>query len=289
MKISRLFQKLFVGGCWFVGIRNYHDSDERKYNIVKAPKGQWIADPFLYEADNKHYLFVEQYISEEKHACLGCYEIIDGVPSNYHVIIKNPYHMSYPCVFNHNGKHYIIPESSANNTIDLYEAVDFPFKWGKKCTLLEGEKLVDSTVCFMGNATRLLSYKKASEGWYVVLFKLDVENGKLERLHETLYSKNTGRPAGFLYKDGDNLYRPSQDCSKKYGESLIINEVDSLTDALFMEHTEYKIEYKDVNVPIKIQRIHTINRDSIYEVVDLFQEKLDLLHAFKIVKRKFGL
>ena len=289
MKISNIVQKIFMGGAWYVGIRNHTESEIKTYRIVKAPQGQWIADPFLYEYEGRHFLYVEQYIKEERHACLGCYEIIDGIPSNYHVIIKTSYHMSYPCIFYYKGKHYIIPESSANNTIDLYEAVDFPFKWEKKCTLIEGEKLVDSTVYFMENSIRLLSYKKASEGWYVVLFKLDVENGEIERLYETLYSKNIGRPAGFLYKEGEILYRPSQNCSRKYGECLIINKVDCLDDKEFTEHPTYELNYKDVDVPIKIQRIHTINRDSKYEVVDLFQEKIDLLHAVKVLKRKFNL
>ena len=287
MTISRLFQKLFVGGDWFVGIRNYRDSELKKYSIVKAPKGRWIADPFLYEFGDKHYLYVEQYLPEEKHACLGCYEIIDGIPSNYHVIIKTSYHMSYPCIFNYKGKHYIIPESSANNSIDLYEAIDFPFKWEKKCTLVDNEKYVDSTVFFLEDSPMLLSYKKNSDKWFLVLFKLDIENGKLERICETEYSSNTGRPAGSLYFENNILYRPSQDCSKKYGESLFINRVESINSFSYKEVPESKILYKDVEVPIKIQRIHTINRDSTYEVVDLFKEKIDVLHAIKILKRKF--
>ena len=149
MKVSRLIQKLFMGGKWYVGIRNLNES-EKKYRIVDAPNGQWIADPFLYEYDGKHYLFVEQYIKEEQHACLGCYEIINGIPSNYHIIVKKTYHMSYPCVFRVDGYHYMIPESSANNTLDLYQASEFPFKWEHKHTLLQGDKYVDSTVYLGG-------------------------------------------------------------------------------------------------------------------------------------------
>lgn len=289
MNISRLFQKLFVGGVWHVGIRNHTDNMSKTFKLVEAPKGQWIADPFLYEFNERHFLFVEQYIKEEKHACLGCYEIIEGEPTNYHVIIKNPYHMSYPCVFFYKGHHYIIPESSANNTIDLYEAKKFPFMWEHKQILLEGDKFVDSTVYLKKNQPMLFSYKKASDGWYIDLFQLNIENGKLLKLSEKKYPQNTGRPAGFLFSDGVNLYRPSQDCSKKYGESLIINKIDWFNEDQFNEQPLSVIEYKDVDVPIKVQRIHTINRDSKYEVIDLFQEKIDLFHAVKIVKKKFNI
>lgn len=289
MNLWKLFQKMFIGGTWYVGIRNHKDSDKKAFKIVEAPIGQWIADPFLYEFEGRHYLYVEQYIKEEKHACLGCYEIVDGVPSNYHVIIKNPYHMSYPCIFFYKGHHYIIPESSANNTVDLYEATDFPYGWMRKCTLLDGEKMVDSTVFFNGDLPMLLSYKSSIDGWYIIVFRLDIENGRLEKITETKYNSNTGRPAGLLYKKGDVLYRPSQDCSSKYGNSLIINQVDSLSDVAFKEHPVYNIYSNQVDIPINAQRIHTVNRDSKYEVVDLFQEKIDLLHIMKIVKRKFNL
>lgn len=292
MKINRLFQKLFLDGIWYVGIRNYLNVTSKTYKIIPPPNGQWIADPFLYEYGGQHYLFVEQYIQEENHACLGCYEIIDGIPTNYHVIIKNPYHMSYPCVFFFKGHHYIIPESSANNTIDLYEAKEFPFIWEHKKTLLEGEKYVDSTVFKNKDKLMLLSYKKASVGWFIVLFEVDLEKGVLIKLSESKYNINTGRPAGLLYIDDNSLYRPSQDCSVKYGESIIINKVDKdkfFNECIIKEYPQSRIEYKVIDVPIKVKRIHTINRDTKYEVVDLFQEKIDLFRAIKILKRKFKL
>lgn len=289
MKIKQIFQKLFIGGDWQVGIREINQTGIPTYKLVEAPKGQWIADPFLYEYEGKHYLFVEQYVKEEQHACLGCYEIIDDVPTNYHVIVKTPYHMSYPCVFRFDGHHYMIPESSANNSIDLYEATEFPFRWEHKKVLLQGDKYVDSTVYLVGGKMMLLSYRKSSDGWYIVQFEVKIEKGELKKISEKKYDSNTGRPAGFIFKENGNLFRPSQDCSKKYGESLIINKVEMFDEQGFEEHQISKIIFKDVNVPIRVQRIHTINRDSVYEVVDLFQEKIDLLHAFRIIKRKYKL
>ena len=288
MNLKVLFHKLFVGGQWYVGYRNYKYTTSHSYDIVEVSNGQWIADPFLYEFEGRHYLFVEQYNQEKGRAGLGVYEFVDGKPANNRLIIENDYHMSYPCIFNYKGRHYIIPESSANNTIDLYEADSFPYEWSHKAVLLSGEKYVDSTVFFVDETVYLLSYKSDKGGWKLVLFELKLDEYRLIKLCEKEYSKNIGRPAGLLYRSG-KLFRPSQDCRKKYGEALIINEVDIISNKVYREHFSSRISYKDIVSPINIQRIHTINRDSQYEVVDLFEEKLELLRAFRILKRKYSL
>ena len=62
-KIKRLWGKAFVGGEWKVAYRPRNGQDGH-YQIVDTPKGTWAADPFLYEVNGEHYLFVELY--EEK-------------------------------------------------------------------------------------------------------------------------------------------------------------------------------------------------------------------------------
>jgi len=288
MKLSTLCQKLFIGGKWYVGYRDIKRSSPNTYKKVDALKGQWLADPFLYEYEGKHYLFVEQYLEGKQRAAIGVYEFVDGIPVNNKIIIENNYHMSYPCVFYHKGKHYMIPESSANNTIDLYVCDSFPYNWSHKATLLSGEKYVDSTVFFDDETIYLLSYKSDKSGWKLVLFELSMDKYKMQKLCEKVYSENTGRPAGFLYHEG-MLVRPSQDCRKKYGEALILNEVDVINNKSFEEHPSSFISCRDIVFPIDIQRIHTLNRDSQYEVVDLFEEKFEFFHAFRIFKRKYSL
>lgn len=286
MTFKQLFHKLFIGGIWYVGYRDKKDNQKLRYEIVLPPKGQWLADPFLYEFDGRHYLFVEQYFTQKHRAGIGVYEFVDGVPVNNEVVIENKYHMSYPCVFTHKGNHYMIPESSANNSIDLYMAVQFPYGWVHKATLLKGEKYVDSTVYEHDNDLFLLSYKKEGNGWKLVNFKLDIEKERLVRINEMIFTQNTGRPAGRLFCDG-KLFRPSQDCGLKYGERLIINMVDNFGDDGYLERPETYISVKDIDCATDIQRIHTINSDSRYEVVDLFKEKFDLFHAFKVFKRAY--
>lgn len=59
-KIKSLGVKAFVGGEWKVAYRPL-SKNNGDYQIVNAPKGMCLADPFLYEVDGKHYLFVELF------------------------------------------------------------------------------------------------------------------------------------------------------------------------------------------------------------------------------------
>lgn len=282
-----LLRKLFLGGTWYVGLRDVSLTDGRNYKQVETPKGQWIADPFLYEEKGHHYLFVEQYFKDKQRAGIGVYDIVDGKAINNRVIIDNPYHMSYPCVFNYNGKRYMIPESSANNTVDIYMAEEFPDKWKHVKSLIKGEKYVDSTVYIFEDVYYLLSYKKVDNGWDLVVFLIDMENLELTKKAVEHFSTNIGRPGGFLFQENGKLLRPAQDCSKKYGESLIIYNVQGIKNADIQETAQGVISHRDVVFPVSIDRVHTLNTDSRYEVVDVFKEKIDLLHGIRIFKRAY--
>lgn len=279
MTIKRLFQKAFVGGQWFVGYRRKY---EKKFNIIETPKGMWIADPIMYTVNGEHYLFVEVFEEKKKKAAIGYYQFETGKPVYKGIIIENSYHMSYPCVFEYNGEHYMIPESSANDSISLYKAEHFPEKWTKEIDLVKGEKYVDSTVVSNDEGIFILSYKTTKNGWQLVQFILDMENKSVKEKSTIDYNENVGRPGGYVFCGNK---RPAQDCRKKYGENLLIYEVDSYVP--YREHRLRTISAKDIITIRNFERIHTYTEDGTYEVVDLFKEKIDLMHGIKIFCRAY--
>lgn len=279
MTIKRLIQKAFVGGQWYVGYRCKGDA---KYNIIETTKDTWIADPTMFAANGEHYLFVEVYENNKKKAAIGYYQFENSTPVYKGLIIENSYHMSYPCVFEYNGEYYMIPESSANDSITLYHAEHFPDKWIKETDLLKGEKYVDSTVFRRGNDLGLLSYKAIKGGWQLVSFSLDMEQKVLKKENVLDYKENIGRPAGYIFAGNK---RPAQDCQKKYGENLLIYEVDSFEP--YSEHIINKVRANQIETVKPYDRVHTYTEDGIFEVVDLFKDKIDLLHGVKIFCRAY--
>ena len=282
MSLANKFKKLITGGEWFVA---YHNHDVGEYKLAEAPANQWCADPFVYEADGEHYIFVEQYENDKEKGSIGYFKFENGVPVNKGILIENSYHMSYPDVFEYGGRYYMIPESSANSTVDLYEAEEFPAKWRKVKSLIVGQKYVDSTVYLDGEDFYLISYTMIG-GYEVHVFQLDMERLELKFLSKKQYDKNVARPGGRLFLENGKLMRPAQDCSRKYGEALIFYQVDDLNqDGVFVEHEIRRVEAGQLKVERSPERVHQLTTDSLYEVVDVYKEKIDLLHAPRIFLR----
>ena len=283
MKFEQLLQKAFIGGHWGVGIR---EKGAKQYHMVNTPAGAWIADPFLYEVDGEHYLFVELYETDKEKACIAYYRFVDGKPVYQGKIIEQPYHMSYPCVFAYNGEHYMIPETSANLSIDIYKAVDFPERWEKIACLSSGKRYVDTTVLKQGDNYKLISYRKDGGSWYLDAYTLDMEKKTIEPLASKSYATNIGRPAGHFMTD-DGLIRPAQNCAIKYGESIILYQIDHFENGCFEEHATTRMTVADLDIDARPDRVHTYNRDSQFECVDVYFEKFDLLHGVKTLWRAY--
>ena len=75
----------------------------------------------------------------------------------------------------------------------------------------------------------------------------------------------TARPAGRLFRREGLLIRPSQDCSRGYGQAVVLNRVDALSPS---EYRETPIERIEPNWLRGIERTHTYTFDSRYECLD---------------------
>ena len=273
MRITDLISKAFIGGDWSVG---YREIGTNGYTIIPVKKG-WIADPFLFEYKGEHYLFVE-YVNGKKGE-IAYFKFIDRKPVFQKVIISESYHLSYPCIFMHEGDVYMIPESADHHSIDLYKAEVFPDKWTKVCQLEKGIYF-DTTFVSHHGKEYLFSYRPKKGCFELVLFSLDIVNHKIEQIGKIQYKENIGRPAGMLYEEDQKLIRPAQDCSRKYGENLLFYYVNGLDNGRLAEN--YKCIVSANETDSRYQRIHTYNRDSAYETVDFFKEKFHLFRPIKL-------
>jgi len=278
MRFQNIMKKAFIGGEWAVG---YRIKGTIPYSIIEIEGKGWIADPFLFEYKNEHYLFVEYAVNDKGR--IAYFKFIDEKPIFQETIISEPYHLSYPCVFHYRNEVYMIPESADHHTIDLYRAVVFPNKWEKIKTLEKGI-YYDSTFITYNNKHYLISYTPTHGRFDLVIFAFDMERLSTRRIEQINYYVNTGRPAGNFFVENGVLFRPAQDCARKYGEKLLIYKVKSLDKKRYEEELEDILSAEMINKDY--QRVHTYNRDSKFETVDLFKEKVDLLRPVKLIYKK---
>jgi hypothetical protein len=88
-----------------------------------------VADPFLIRRDGRWFLFFEVIPRDNyRGGVIAMAESDDAIAWRYRgVVLREPFHLSYPHVFEWQGRTYMTPENA--NGVRLYRAADFPHRW----------------------------------------------------------------------------------------------------------------------------------------------------------------
>lgn len=260
---------------WFLAIRprtvGRSFDDAAGYRLMLPPKGRCYADPFLVERDGKTWLFFERLRFRERRGTICCCELgPDGEPGEPVEVLRRPYHLSYPFVFEHEGQMYMIPESRRNRSIELYRATSFPEQWTLEAVLLSGICAVDATLAKVGGKFWILagvSNGRHSNSDELGLFFADALTGPWTPHpgNPVVSDVRRSRPAGALFYEGERLIRPSQDCSRAYGYGLVFSEVVRLTET---EYEERPIARIDPGWAKGNHGTHTYSRSERFEAID---------------------
>lgn len=209
--------------------------------VLESAKGHVLADPFLFEKNNKLYIFFEEIAANSPKGMISCAMLSDRGLENSKVILKTNYHLSYPFVFDYEGSVFMIPESSENGTIDLYRAVNFPDEWVLDQHLMTDVRAVDTTIYYHDQLfwmfTTMASFG-ADLYSELFLFYSDSIRGPWHPhpKNPVISDVRVARPAGRIYERNGVLIRPGQDCSKSYGYQIMLNQIDVLSKEDYREH-----------------------------------------------------
>lgn len=213
---------------------------------IHSPNKLTFADCFYaYHAD-RHYIFFEEVDAQHPVGFLSVLEVFkDGTYTEPKPILQLDYHLSYPCVFQVDQDWYMIPESFAKQTIELWKAVDFPYKWEKHSNLMENIAAVDSTpfyhegLWYLFTSTRR-DCKKFGDRLDLFFCK-DILNPEWQEhpMNPVCKGHIQYRMAGKIFNYKGKLIRPSQDSLKRYGGHIDFNEITKLSPT---EYAEQRIE-----------------------------------------------
>jgi hypothetical protein len=260
---------------WYIAIRRRSEAhrfdDPSNYHLMRSSRDRFYADPFVVEKDGKTFLFFEDFRLSEGQAVISCCELdADGRPGLEVEVLRRPYHLSYPFVFEDQGEMYMVPETRGNRTVELYRAASFPYEWTPEAVLLSDVDVVDATIKKING--KYWMFAGVSNGRYsncdeLGLFYADALLGPW-RSHPgvpLISDVQRARPAGALFYDDGRLIRPSQDCGKAYGYGLVFSEVLKLSET---EYEERIISRLDPGLVKYSLANHTYNRSAQFEVVD---------------------
>jgi hypothetical protein len=204
-------------------------------DVIDVPAG-FVADPFMITIAGTWHMLFEINNLESKKGEIGLATSKDGLKWDYkQVVLAEPFHLSYPYVFEWQGEVFMVPESSEENSIRLYRADPFPFRWSFVATLVTGKEYVDPSLA------------RFRDKWYLFTSTGTPESGRAENLHLFVAEDLTGpwlehpcspvvrrnarisRPGGRVISFRDTLYRYTQDCAKVYGRQVYVFEIIELT------------------------------------------------------------
>lgn len=244
--------------------------------FLSQPNGSFWADPFFLTEDNIHYLFIEELNQQTGKGEIACLFLDDQfVILEKHTIFQNTTHFSFPNIFKKEGKYYMIPENSESNQLNIYEALDFPLKWKLKQTLFDNVKLIDAVWIqhegyYWIFANKINRYEYDNNDCLYLYYSEDLFSDKWtpHPQNPIITDSCKARNAGNVYKKGEHLYRPSQDCSQSYGARIVINEITILTKDQYEEREiDFILPFSDC------VGVHTVNEQNDIKVYDFLKRE----------------
>jgi len=199
-------------------------------------QANFVADPFLLPVDDTWYLFFEVLNTATNQGDIGYATSNNGLNWNYQqIVLDEPYHLSYPYVFEWQGDYYMVPESSEVNSILLYRAVNFPTDWEFVATLLTGRAYVDPSPFYYNGSWWM--YAGGGLDTLYLFFADHLAGPWFEHPQSPVVTgdANIARPGGRVVQFDNRLLRITQDDAPTYGNQVRAFEVTLLSRTYYAE------------------------------------------------------
>lgn len=264
---------------WYVGWRfvppgedvfSRRDLGGAPWNRLPGPGDHFYADPFPFSRGGRDFVFVEDLDHRTDKGIISVVEFEDGKPGHARPVLEEECHLSYPFLIERDGQVFMIPETSLRREIAIYRAADFPLRWEKLAVLVSGVEAADATVFEADGIWWMMAVTRDGIGGYSDTLEIWTAPDlfgpwQAVETNPVLVDDRTARPAGYVIRSGDALYRPVQDCRARYGAALSLARIDRLDKAGFSQTVEFTLA-PGSHWPGR--RLHTLNYNGRLEVID---------------------
>ncbi|TBW38766.1 hypothetical protein EYW49_08730 [Siculibacillus lacustris] len=253
------------------GIAETGDLSGPLFQVLADPGPRFYADPFVATWEGRTALFVEDLDHRLGRGVVSAIPFDARGPSGpARPVLQEPWHLSYPFVFAHDGALWMIPESTGARDVALYRCTAFPDRWERVATLLDDLVLSDATIFEHAGRWWMFGTARDGGGGWSDTLSIHVAPSPFgpwrpHAVEAPLVDRTQARPAGAVFRRGDRLFRPAQDCSDGYGGALVLAEITRLDD------DDFRQEVRAVLRPGRRwpgRRLHTLNRVGRLEVID---------------------
>jgi len=247
----------------------------RKGIKIKNPPQHFYADPFVCTRNNKTVCYVEDYCYKRKRGYITAIELIDD--KNYKIlgaVIEEPFHMSFPFVFEYKNELYMVPETHEANSIRLYKCIEYPLKWVYQKDILNDICVVDTIIFEYEGRWWLLCNGQKEQSSTLLAFYSDnplSSNWIPHKLNPLVFDSMIGRNGGILNTLGKSPIRVRQIAGfNQYGKGFTLSKINQLTPDSFHEE---KIAQITPDFFENIKGCHHMHSNGQYTVYDYVREE----------------
>lgn len=202
--------------------------------LPSMPAFQFLADPFGFWQGDLLHIFMERYDYRDRHGMIevltydSAFCLVDRQSA-----LREPWHLSYPQVFEAEGAIWMLPESARSGELRLYRATGFPDQWEWAASLNLDHVAIDASIL------------QVQGRWWLFYTSADREIDKQSALHAAWADRLAGpwhphpgnpvrvdissaRPGGNVCVIDGMVMLPVQDCSRTYGGAIRPLWIDQL-------------------------------------------------------------
>lgn len=258
--------------------------------LPEMPSFCFLADPFGFWHQDRLHVFVETYDYRVRVGAIEVlvydrqFRLLERGP-----VLNEPWHLSYPLVFEGEGSIWMLPEAHKSQGLTLYRAIDFPYRWEATTRIALDHVAVDATPLFHDGR------------WWLFYTSASQEAHKMESLHVAWADRLAGpwtphpanpvrvdrgsaRPGGSAYVANGEVVLPVQDCSRTYGGAIKPLHIYELTPDRFAADQGAAISPPLSAAPY-VEGFHTLSAAGPVTLVDMKRTELSL-HGLSIELRR---
>jgi len=205
---------------------------------VTDVRASFVADPFMVHHGGVWYMFFEVLNEESGKGDIGLATSDNGVDFDYQrIVLCQPFHLSYPGVFQWQNEFYMVPETLGAGAVCLYRADPFPHAWTMQAKILNGSYADPSLFRFDGKWWMFVCSTPYQHDELRLYFASELFGVWQEHPASPIVTgnKRDARPAGRVITYNGNPVRFAQDCTERYGAGVSAFEIVELTTDRYRE------------------------------------------------------
>ena len=221
-------------------------------------RDRWFADPFLLEETSDTFVILAEEFMQDSGLGRICMLFVDKKDCRLiqnETLLELDTHLSFPNVFNHDGKTYVYPENCASGQLTIYQMIDNRLERKTVISL----PLMDPVVYTVNDGVILLGTlpeDNNGNGNVLHVYKSNQPIGTYTEIQQISFKDNIARRAGNIFEWKGRFIAPAQVCNKHYGEGISLQELKFSEDGSLSMEEINRLEAKQIT---KMTGFHTYN------------------------------